>query len=56
MMSQGASKVNISFILRDNQLESAVLNLHKCFFEDKCVVTPEGRGEASLSMLLEPMA
>jgi aspartate kinase len=40
MMSQGASKVNISFILRDNQLEDAVLHLHKCFFEDKCIVEP----------------
>lgn len=38
MMSQGASKVNISFILADDQLENAVLNLHKCFFEDMCVV------------------
>jgi aspartate kinase len=38
MMSQGASKVNISFILKDEQLEEAVLQLHKCFFEDKCVV------------------
>lgn len=38
MMSQGASKVNISFILKDEQLEDAVLQLHKCFFEDKCVV------------------
>mmetsp|Transcript_4764 Transcript_4764/g.6632 ORF Transcript_4764/g.6632 Transcript_4764/m.6632 type:complete len:543 (-) Transcript_4764:86-1714(-) len=38
MMSQGASKVNISFIVSDDQLETAVLNLHKCFFEDKCVV------------------
>jgi aspartate kinase len=41
MMSQGASKVNISFILRDNQLEDAVLFLHKCFFEDKCIVETE---------------
>jgi aspartate kinase len=48
MMSQGASKVNISFILSDDQLESAVLNLHKCFFEDKCVVTPEGSPDESL--------
>ena len=38
MMSQGASKVNISFILADDQLEEAVLDLHKCFFEDQCVV------------------
>ena len=41
MMSQGASKVNISFILKDDQLEAAVLHLHKCFFEDKCVVEME---------------
>lgn len=38
MMSQGASKVNISFILRDDQLDDAVIELHKCFFEDKCIV------------------
>eukprot|EP00547_Thalassionema_nitzschioides_P001434 CAMPEP_0194202778 /NCGR_PEP_ID=MMETSP0156-20130528/2709_1 /TAXON_ID=33649 /ORGANISM="Thalassionema nitzschioides, Strain L26-B" /LENGTH=516 /DNA_ID=CAMNT_0038928359 /DNA_START=32 /DNA_END=1582 /DNA_ORIENTATION=- len=38
MMSQGASKVNISFILSDDQLEDAVLSLHECLFEDKCGV------------------
>jgi aspartate kinase len=38
MMSQGASKVNISFIVDDTVLERAVLELHKCFFEDKCSV------------------
>lgn len=48
MMSQGASKVNISFILNDDQLEKAVLNLHKCFFEDKCIVTPEKNKESPL--------
>jgi len=40
MMSQGASKVNISFILDGKDLEPGILNLHKCFFEDKCVVEP----------------
>ena len=40
MMSQGASKVNISFILDGKDLEPAVLQLHKCFFEDRCVVDP----------------
>jgi aspartate kinase len=47
MMSQGASKVNISFIVCDDQLEHAVMNLHKCFFEDKCVVNvfPERNNE-----------
>lgn len=38
MMSQGASKVNISFILRDDDINDAVLELHKCFFEENCVV------------------
>jgi aspartate kinase len=38
MMSQGASKVNISFILNDFDLERAATHLHKCFFEDTCSV------------------
>lgn len=38
MMSQGASKVNISFILDSSQLNDAILQLHKCFFENDCVV------------------
>ena len=38
MLSQGASKVNISFILRDDQLDDAIIHLHRCFFEDRCVV------------------
>ncbi len=36
MMSQGASKVNISFIVREDQIENAILKLHSCFFESKC--------------------
>ena len=40
MMSQGASKVNISFVLKNSEIDDAILNLHKCFFEDKCVVAP----------------
>ena len=38
MMSQGASKVNISFIVREDQIDDAILKLHSCFFEDKCDV------------------
>jgi aspartate kinase len=38
MMSQGASKVNISFILKSDVLESAIAQLHSCFFENVCVV------------------
>ncbi len=40
MMSQGASKVNISFVLKNDQIDEAILNLHKCFFEDQCIVVP----------------
>lgn len=38
MMSQGASKVNISFVLKNEQIEHAIKHLHQCFFEDVCVV------------------
>ncbi|KAK1736325.1 aspartokinase [Skeletonema marinoi] len=38
MMSQGASKVNISFIIRDDQIDDAILKLHACLFEGKCDV------------------
>jgi len=38
MMSQGASKVNISFIVREEQIDEAILKLHSCFFEDQCDV------------------
>ena len=41
MMSQGASKVNISFVLKNEEIDKAILSLHQCFFEDKCVVKPE---------------
>ena len=37
-MSQGASKVNISFVVCTDQLEEAILQLHRCFFEDRCSV------------------
>jgi len=38
MMSQGASKVNISFIVPGNQLEGAIYQLHSCFFDEYCIV------------------
>lgn len=38
MMSQGASKVNISFIVKSSKLEGAIKHLHACFFEDECAV------------------
>ena len=36
MMSQGASKVNISFIVKEEQIDNAILKLHACFFEGEC--------------------
>jgi aspartate kinase len=56
MMSQGASKVNISFILQDDQLDTAVIELHKCFFEDKCLLNTMTRSavsEASREIVVE---
>jgi len=38
MMKQDASKVNISFVLRMDQIDEAIIYLHSCYFEDKCVV------------------
>ena len=33
MMSQGASKVNISFIVKEDQIDDAILKLHSYYFE-----------------------
>eukprot|EP00751_Fragilariopsis_kerguelensis_P028483 CAMPEP_0170930296 /NCGR_PEP_ID=MMETSP0735-20130129/15393_1 /TAXON_ID=186038 /ORGANISM="Fragilariopsis kerguelensis, Strain L26-C5" /LENGTH=605 /DNA_ID=CAMNT_0011331737 /DNA_START=151 /DNA_END=1968 /DNA_ORIENTATION=- len=38
MMSQGASKVNISFIVKSPDLEKAIKQLHSCYFEGFCKV------------------
>lgn len=38
MLSQGASKVNISLIVDDKVLEDAVRSLHACFFEEECLI------------------
>ena len=43
MMSQGASKVNISFTVPTASLDLAIAELHRCFFEKHCrvdVATP----------------
>eukprot|EP00980_Cylindrotheca_fusiformis_P003062 scaffold713_cov131-Cylindrotheca_fusiformis.AAC.20 len=50
MMSQGASKVNISFIIDSSKLEDAMENLHSCFFEGGCATAIEstnGAGEST---------
>lgn len=38
MMSQGASKVNISFIVKSDSLERAIKELHSCYFQDGVIV------------------
>jgi aspartate kinase len=35
MISQGASKVNVSFIVNDRQAAEVVRALHRTFFEEK---------------------
>jgi len=35
MITQGASKVNISFVVNDSEVEKCVKELHKVFFEEK---------------------
>jgi len=38
MISQGASKVNISFIIPGKREKEVIQALHSCFFEDECIV------------------
>jgi len=49
MMSQGASKVNISFIIKSECLENAILELHSCFFDNMCSVPPYDVVEMALN-------
>jgi len=41
MMSQGASKVNISFVVPGSREKEVIQSLHACFFEDSCLVPME---------------
>lgn len=45
MMSQGASKVNISFVISTIDLERAIRYLHDCFFGGQCVMEAQQIGE-----------
>jgi len=36
MISQGASKLNISIVVAEDRAKEAVQELHRCFFEEKC--------------------
>ena len=38
MISQGASKVNISLVVPGEREVEVVQALHACFFEDSCIV------------------
>jgi aspartate kinase len=49
MMSQGASKVNISFIIKSDNLEDAITELHSCFFGGKCTVEPYQVADAAMN-------
>jgi aspartate kinase len=40
MISQGASEINISFVVEETDVGQAVQRLHKCFFEDGCTHEP----------------
>ena len=37
MISQGASEINISFVVEESDVPEAVQRLHRCFFEDGCL-------------------
>ena len=41
MLSQGASKVNISFVVPGDKEKEVIQALHACFFEDYCIVPSE---------------
>ena len=38
MLSQGASKVNISIVVPGERETEVIQALHACFFEDSCLV------------------
>jgi len=38
MLSQGASKVNISLVVPGEREKEVIQALHACFFEDACLV------------------
>ena len=38
MLSQGASKVNISLVVPGEREKEVIQALHACFFEDMCMV------------------
>jgi len=40
MISQGASEINISFVVEDSDVGEAVRRLHRCFFENECSRQP----------------
>jgi len=41
MISQGASKVNISMVVPGEKEQAVIRALHACFFEDNCIVDME---------------
>jgi hypothetical protein len=45
MISQGASEINISFVVEDSDVGEAVRRLHRCFFEAGWVGEPMEAGD-----------
>ena len=44
MISQGASEINISFVVEESDVLEAVQRLHRCFFEAECIGEPREAG------------
>jgi aspartate kinase len=44
MISQGASEINISFVVEESDVPEAVQRLHRCFFEAECFGEPAEAG------------
>lgn len=47
MISQGASEINISFVIREDELMNAVRHLHATFFENRSAVVRKSAAVAS---------
>ena len=56
MISQGASEINISFVIREDDLLTAVRHLHAVFFEDGAAVIGKRAAAASAAVRFESNA
>jgi aspartate kinase len=61
MISQGASEINMSFMIEEDDVDEAVRSLHAAFFADPDpeifdVAARSGRGTESAKTAPEPLA